>query len=163
MRDLLQKRKDSGFTIVEVMLVLAIGGLIILIVFLAVPALQRNSRNTQRNNDVSLIGAAIGECLSNRNGQATACDTYTSPATTGELNAYIDATKLRQLTTIGVSATAPAAAPTPDFATVNIAFGRKCDPTGATATAAGATARQVALLFNSENASGQAVARCQEV
>ena len=50
----LQKIRDQktseqkGFTIIEVMIVLAIAGLIILIVFLAVPALQRNGRNTQQ-------------------------------------------------------------------------------------------------------------------
>jgi prepilin-type N-terminal cleavage/methylation domain-containing protein len=45
------KKRNEGFTIIEVMIVLAIAGLIMLVVFLAVPALQRNSRNTQRNND----------------------------------------------------------------------------------------------------------------
>ena len=49
-------KRDEGFTIIEVLIVLAIAGLIMLIVFLAVPALQRNSRNTQRTNDASLIG-----------------------------------------------------------------------------------------------------------
>ena len=39
-----QDRKESGFTIVEVMIVLAIAGLILAIVFIAVPALQRNAR-----------------------------------------------------------------------------------------------------------------------
>lgn len=152
MLDRLQKRKDSGFTIVEVMLVLGIGGLIILIVFLAVPALQRNSRNTQRNNDASLVGAAVSECLSNRNGQITACNTQPL------LAAYIDTTKLRQLTTVGVATAAPAAT---DFATVNVAIGRRCDAAGSTPQPG--TARQVALLFNSENSAGTAVPRCQEV
>lgn len=35
------KNSPRGFTIVEVMIVLAIAGLIMLIVFLAIPALQR--------------------------------------------------------------------------------------------------------------------------
>jgi prepilin-type N-terminal cleavage/methylation domain-containing protein len=34
-------KKEKGFTIIEVMIVLAIAGLIMLVVFLAVPALQR--------------------------------------------------------------------------------------------------------------------------
>ena len=41
------KKHRSGFTIIEIMIVLAIAGLIMLIVFLAVPALQRASRNTR--------------------------------------------------------------------------------------------------------------------
>ena len=36
----LKKSDKDGFTIIEVMIVLAIAGLILLIVFLAVPALQ---------------------------------------------------------------------------------------------------------------------------
>jgi type II secretory pathway pseudopilin PulG len=43
------------------MIVLAIAGLIMLIVFLAVPALQAAGRNNQRRADVSAIAAAIAE------------------------------------------------------------------------------------------------------
>jgi prepilin-type N-terminal cleavage/methylation domain-containing protein len=64
----LKKPNSKGFTIIEVMIVLAIAGLILLIVFLAVPALQRNSRNTQRKNDAANISAGIGTYLSNNNG-----------------------------------------------------------------------------------------------
>lgn len=52
-------RWARGFTIIEVLIVLAIAGLILLVVFLAVPALQRNARNTQRKHDAALISAAI--------------------------------------------------------------------------------------------------------
>jgi len=64
----LQKRKAEGFTIIEVMIVLAIAGLILLIVFLAVPALQRSSRNTQRKNDVAAILAGVSEFSNNNQG-----------------------------------------------------------------------------------------------
>lgn len=150
----LQKRKDSGFTIVEVMIVLAIGGLIILVVFLAVPALQRNSRNTQRNNDASLVGAGVNECLNNRNGQSASCDQWVAT----ELQQYIDTTKLRQLTTVAANTTAPS-----NTTSVNIAFGRVCNTDGSAPTTTGANARSVALLFNTENTSGGNVARCQEI
>lgn len=69
------KKDNRGFTIIEVLIVLAIAGLIMLIVFLAIPALQRNQRNSARNSEASRISAAITECLSNRNG---------STATTGQ-------------------------------------------------------------------------------
>jgi prepilin-type N-terminal cleavage/methylation domain-containing protein len=46
---------SSGFTIIEVLVVLAIAGLILLIVFEAIPALTRNSQNNQRRQDVSAI------------------------------------------------------------------------------------------------------------
>src|SRR6202012_43961 len=63
---------DTGFTIIEVLIVLAIAGLILMIVFLAVPALQRNSRNTQRKNDVQALLGAISEYEDNNNGSLPA-------------------------------------------------------------------------------------------
>lgn len=54
-----QKNKFKGFTIIEVVLVLAIAGLIFLMVFIALPALQRNQRDTQRRNDLSRVQTAI--------------------------------------------------------------------------------------------------------
>lgn len=54
-------KQDQGFTINELMIVLAIAGLIMFIVFLAVTALQRSSRNHQRKHDVALLAAAIGD------------------------------------------------------------------------------------------------------
>lgn len=65
----LKKSDNKGFTIIEVMIVLAIAGLILLIVFLAVPALQRQSRNTQRKTDASSIAAALATYISNNNGK----------------------------------------------------------------------------------------------
>lgn len=50
MKELLKREK--GFTIIEVVIVLAIAGLIFGVVFLAVPGFQRNQRDTQRHNDV---------------------------------------------------------------------------------------------------------------
>ena len=47
------------FTIIEVVLVLAIAGLIFLMVFIALPALQRNQRDTRRKQDADRILAAI--------------------------------------------------------------------------------------------------------
>ncbi|HSW85160.1 MAG TPA: prepilin-type N-terminal cleavage/methylation domain-containing protein [Candidatus Saccharimonadales bacterium] len=63
-----RKETTKGFTIIEVMIVLAIAGLILLIVFLAIPALQRNARNTQRKSDVSAMLAAMNNFTNNNNG-----------------------------------------------------------------------------------------------
>lgn len=64
-----QLNKDNkGFTIIEVLIVLAIAGLIMLIVFLAVPALQRNSRNTETRNEASRLLTTINEWITNNNG-----------------------------------------------------------------------------------------------
>ena len=42
------KKNKKGFTIIEIVLVLAIAGLIFLMIFVALPALQRSQRDTQR-------------------------------------------------------------------------------------------------------------------
>lgn len=60
-----QISKQKGFTIIEVVLVLAIAGLIFLMVFIALPALQRNQRDTQRKNDLSRAQTAINNYQSN--------------------------------------------------------------------------------------------------
>lgn len=64
----LNKTKSEGFTIIEVMIVLAIAALILLIVLLAVPALQRNSRNTTIKNDASAVAGGINTSESDNNG-----------------------------------------------------------------------------------------------
>lgn len=63
------KKNNKGFTIIEVMIVLAIAGLILLIVFLAVPALQRSSHNTSRKSDAANISAAIATFETNNSGK----------------------------------------------------------------------------------------------
>ena len=66
----MKKHKDyRGFTIIEVVLVLAIAGLIFLMIFLALPALQRSQRDTQRKNDARNLLAAIIEFQSHNKGR----------------------------------------------------------------------------------------------
>ena len=60
--------KEAGFTIIEVSLVLAIAGLILLMVFIALPALQRSSRDTQRKEDISALVSAVKKYQSNNRG-----------------------------------------------------------------------------------------------
>ncbi len=50
---------QSGFTIIETLIVLGIIGLIILMIFLAIPALMRGGRNDRRKEDVSAILEAV--------------------------------------------------------------------------------------------------------
>lgn len=62
------KNKKKGFTIIEVVLVLAIAGLIFLMVFVAFPQLQRNQRDTQRRNDMArFLTAVMNYQTNNRN------------------------------------------------------------------------------------------------
>jgi prepilin-type N-terminal cleavage/methylation domain-containing protein len=77
MNKLLSKRHNqaSGFTIIEVVLVLAIAGLIFLMVFIALPALQRGQRDTQRKNDLSRVNTQVQNFVSASRGSI--------PTTTG--------------------------------------------------------------------------------
>lgn len=79
-------QKDRGFTIIEVVLVLAIAGLIFLMVFLALPALQRGQRDTQRKDDMARLQTAVLNYTSNNKGNlptfnATFLSTYLKPTT----------------------------------------------------------------------------------
>lgn len=154
---MLQKYKDKreeGFTIIEVLIVLAIAGLIILIVFLAVPALQRNSRNTQRTNDASLIAASVNECLNNNNGQPSSCDTLTKLEDEG----VIDTTKVQQLTTISVSSTAPSAPSATEQNNANVGFSARCNTEADDVDAA--STRSFAILYRVEGTGSASSVRC---
>ena len=62
-------KTKNGFTIIEVVLVLAIAGLIFLMVFIALPALQRSQRNTQRRDDYSMLVTAVNSYMASNNGK----------------------------------------------------------------------------------------------
>jgi prepilin-type N-terminal cleavage/methylation domain-containing protein len=70
-----QKNKEKGFTIIEVVLVLAIAGLIFLMVFIALPALQRNQRDTQRKNDITRAQTAVNNYQTNNRNVLPTFDT----------------------------------------------------------------------------------------
>lgn len=146
--------RDDGFTIIEVLIVLAIAGLIMLIVFLAVPALQRNARNTTRKSDVSSLASAISEYVNNNDGQlpntggncgtASNCPFISNwkPGyyTAGEVN-YTDNTASGQM--LG------------DPGSVDkIAIASYMTCSGEQATSSGASARSVAIVYDVETGGG---------
>ena len=59
----------KGFTIIEVVLVLAIAGLIFLMVFIALPALRRSTNDTQRRSDASTFMSQMTQYQTNNRGQ----------------------------------------------------------------------------------------------
>ena len=64
-----KQQEKAGFTIIEVVLVLAIAGLIFLMVFVGFPALQRSQRDTQRRNDVSKAISQLASYQTNNGGK----------------------------------------------------------------------------------------------
>jgi prepilin-type N-terminal cleavage/methylation domain-containing protein len=147
----LQKRKESGFTIIEVLIVLAIAGLILLVVFLAVPALQRNSRNTTYRNEASRLVDGYGEISANSGGSVLTASSATAPGTGSDAAKVLAAANTKNITKLTIAVQASAAAPTAtDSAT--IATGAKCksDQSGVDP----GSSRQVSILFLVETSSG---------
>jgi len=152
-------KKNQGFTIIEVMIVLAIAGLIMAIVFLAVPALQRSSRNTQRKTDVGSILSAVSEYASNNSGQIPAASgTFAAefPNNTPSLSYYIAANVL-----YNYSAVARGSAPTAPAGTDSVTVFNYLKCSANAGDPANATARSIAVLFNVEG-SGGVIPQCQE-
>lgn len=167
-------KKEEGFTIIEVLIVLAIAGLIMLIVFLAVPALQRNNRNTQRRTDVGNLLAGISDFATNNNGQlpntiaitdGTATFTRTGCAGCSESEAKIafftaQGTAAGQVEMLGTyAARGPFDTPTNDR--VALVISAACDGPNSGETTPGA-ARQFVAIFSAETGSNSFAGQCQE-
>lgn len=158
----LQKRKENGFTIIEVLIVLAIAGLIMLVVFLAVPALQRNSRNTTRKNDVSSLLGAYSEYVNNNGGAVPATcdgDDTTCFVKDAKLSHYDNTTATGVTFTKNTAAASPAAVTNLDQ--VRIYSYTKCAASGGGTTTTNASSRNIVALYAVES-SGNPVSQCQE-
>lgn len=68
----INKLNNKGFTIVETLIVLAIAAVILIIVLLAVPALQRSSKNTSDHEAADDVSSAISDYESANSGSAPA-------------------------------------------------------------------------------------------
>lgn len=146
----------KGFTIIEVVLVLAIAGLIFLVVFLALPALQRGQRDTQRKNDAGRLISQITAYQTNNQG-ALPTD-WTSGATffTGYLKS--GGQKFQDPSTgtdyeITVANGVPGSAPTIDPGDIRVYTNTKCDSSAATGLAVGSGARSYSALMYQEQGS----------
>lgn len=144
---------QKGFTIIEVMIVLVIAAVILLIVFLAVPALQRNSRNTQRKNDVANLLAGIAEYAANHNGQLPGSSEFTDDVLPNVNFGFYEAADVEwmqapELTNGAITA---------ENDTLYVNPYSKCDGNNVEA----ASARQYSAVFNLERASGLDQPQCQ--
>lgn len=146
-----KKLTQKGFTIIEVLIVLAIAGLILLIVFLAVPALQRNSRNTQYKNAAAAVLTAVNEYAANNNG---AMPGYTNIAANGDISVGPGPTAAGATvvgkTQGGYTSIVSVAVPTAT-GSFNVAVNRKC---AGTALNTATFNRAIAVQYLVESASG---------
>lgn len=150
------KKDNKGFTIIEVLIVLAIAGLILLIVFLAVPALQRNSRNNARTNDAARIGAAVNDWVANNQGK-----TFTAGTSNANLIAVNTAAgTLAQFSlTPGTNFTVATGAQTAlSTDAMRVVTSATCGDNGA--TVANSNSRLAALQYVRESGSGGFIGAC---
>lgn len=142
------KKKTEGFTIVEVMIVLAIAGLILLVVLLAVPALNRNARNNRRRTDVTALLGAINEYSNNSSGELP-----------GVASDFTDYARLSFYEATDVDYVESSTAVGTDQNTVYVRTFAKC--AGNEITGDEATRRNVVAYFFVETP-GSVISQCQE-
>ena len=137
-----QLNKKQGFTIIEVVLVLAIAGLIFLMVFIALPALQRNQRDTQRRSDGGTIVSQLVSYTTNNDGAIPTTAAQITAFQTGYLSNLKDPSSGTQYT-ISAGTTNPSTTGT----IVYYATG-KCDGEN---LASGGTSKQAAIAIKLES------------
>ena len=153
----------QGFTIIEVLIVLAIAGLILLIVFLAVPALQRNSRNTQYKNEAERIFGAAHEFINSNN---LTVPTVASNSTTSgsQADAILKLSNTKNITRLDIVVSTNTAAISPTTTNAFLQSAAKCGSVGGTSvtptTGASVGARNVILVYAVENSDGTVNAQC---
>ena len=159
------KQTIKGFTIIEVVLVLAIAGLIFLMVFIALPALQSGQRDTARKQDIGNLGTAVNNYSSANRGalppNAAALGTIN---TTGDNTGYLTSLSKNvtsiTLTASGLTGTTTSSRTVSD-GVVNIVTSARCVSVGAgTATIKAGTARQYVMMTRLE--SGGGTGYCQD-
>jgi len=155
-----RKLNNKGFTIVETLIVLAIAATIIVVVLLAVPGLQRSSRNTTARTAANNILAGWNEQMAAGNGASPGAPTGAGAGTiTINSVVYKLATgvtptvgTVSAATTVGYSASTAAfvSGGTTNVApnTLIVAYSATCN--GNTAAAVG-TSTQIAVFYPVEN------------
>jgi len=158
-----RKLNNKGFTIVETLIVLAIAATIIIVVLLAVPALQRQSRNTATKVGAGAIASGWTAEVGNANGGAV-----TVTASTGSIllnNSFYNVnsvivTKTAAFATgtvVGYGTTSVGATATDKInaSTIALYTGATCPATstGPTVTLAAGTSTQAAIVYSIEPAS----------
>jgi prepilin-type N-terminal cleavage/methylation domain-containing protein len=147
MKNLYNQKRQEGFTIIEVLIVLAIAAVILLIVFLAVPALQRNSRNNGIRNDAASVLAGANDFISNNNGQLPTGATVTGSTVsiTGVAGTTATEAKIRGGTALTLQAGCPAVPAA--TGTIAVGTGCKCNQNG---NGNQVSARAISAVFQTE-------------
>lgn len=157
-------RKDSqrGFTIIEMLIVLAIAGLILSMILVVIPTVQRNGRNNQRKQDVQAILANVSHYALNNSGNFPSDSQNANSIKTGLKLSYYSLDKVEIQSRPALTSIDPT---NPlDLDRVIVANRQKCaaDNLGG-ATPNGAGYSDVVALYMIETGGGNTAKRCQEL
>lgn len=142
--------KQRGFTLIEVILVLAIAALIFLMVFVALPALQASQRDTARRSDAGLVASAVQTYMSTERAALSAGEADLLVPYIDDLDQY-ENQEAADATSPGLRVLAAATGTvTVDSDQVNIYVGTKCDGNDLEA----GVARSAAVVVQLETGSG---------
>ena len=147
------KKNEKGFTIIEVVLVLAIAGLIFLAVFVALPALQRGQRDTQRRSDGGTFMSQVQSYATNNNGKVptvTNIGTFKSNYLTKDGAEFNDPKTGVSYTVVGT--TNATTMNTVAVGTINYIPGGTCNGTESATIPATPNSRQAAIVMGLEGA-----------
>ncbi len=141
--------KKKGFTLIEIVIVLAIAALILVIVFLAVGGAQRSQRDNASQDAAGKVVAAFSNYLGDNNGVATIGTAIDTAA--GAPPKY--PSYLKDITSgTGVIPTLSSTAPT-NTTTFVYSVGGSCSSTGVYTPGSGTgTSTKVAVAYWSETA-----------
>jgi len=164
-------RANSGFTIIEILIVLFIAGLIFLIVFGAIPTLERNSRNNQRRQDVQAILEAVSHYELNNSGNIPGAGSnflqYSKLSYYNQASVQYNSTPP---TGIGVYVFADSASSLPvipadnSLETIKVYNYQKCSTTNqGVPTKVGAGYNDVVALYAIETSSTTLAGQCQQL
>ena len=148
-------KPNRGFTIIEVMIVLAIAGLILAIVFIAVPQLQRNTRDNQRQNVTNRVKAEMETYAANNQGTYPFNGVGTGTGTLTHFNTNYYNTVEKKNPSTGndyVLAFAAADATNPTADQIIIHRSASCSGELATGTTASTTTKKYALRMSLDRA-----------
>lgn len=144
------------------LMVLAIAGMILLIAFLAIPALQRNARNNERKQDVSLVLSSISQFQLNHSG---------SFPTTAELGSILSDSKITYytnsgaitITTVGTNGSGRATTNNTTAEEIKVYNRTRCSGTSSgQPVATGAGFSDAVALYSAETRTGR-TPMCQEL
>jgi prepilin-type N-terminal cleavage/methylation domain-containing protein len=154
MIDKLAQKTQKGFTIIEVMIVLAIAGLILVVVLVAIPQLQASQRDSARRDVTNRFIAEAANYSTNNNGRTPFTSSGVDSTFTSNYLANVDlanpSTGNQYAPAVQTDTTLPASDGTADDV-MAVYPGATCNGEAVTGTIS-ATARVFAVVVNLDRA-----------